>query len=133
MLAYMKLVAPTLTTLDHVILSHPHTDHVELMADLFEAYTVRQVWDSGRLNDVCGDRAFITAIKNQAGVQYHNVLQDLGTRSYDFASKACGGVQLQPATVTLTLSSRIVTGSPITLGQSATMQSFMSTAPTTSS
>src|SRR4029434_7758999 len=27
MLAYIKLVAPTLLTIDHLILSHPHTDH----------------------------------------------------------------------------------------------------------
>src|SRR5262249_1836135 len=114
------LVAPTLTTIDHVILSHPHTDHVELMADLFAAYAVRQVWDSGRLNDVCGYRAFITAIRNQAGVHYHNTLQDFGTLDHAFAAEVCD-VQLPGATVTLTLSSRIVTGSPITLGQSATM------------
>jgi competence protein ComEC len=121
MLAYLKLVAPTLTTIDHVILSHPHTDHVELMADLFGAYTVRQVWDSGPLNDVCGYRALVTAIRNQAGVQYHNTLQDLGTSDYAFVAKFCDGVQLQAATVTLTLSSVIVTGSPITLGQNASM------------
>jgi beta-lactamase superfamily II metal-dependent hydrolase len=50
MLAYLKAVAPTLTTIDHLILSHPHQDHVELLADLFAAYDVRQVWDSGRIN-----------------------------------------------------------------------------------
>jgi competence protein ComEC len=91
------------------------------MADLFGAYTVRQVWDSGRLNDVCGYRAFITAIRNQPGAQYHNTVQDLGTSDYAFVGKLCDGVQLQAATVTLTLSSVIVTGSPITLGQNASM------------
>jgi len=44
MLAYMKDVVPTLTIIDHVILSHPHRDHVELLPDLFAAYQVRQVW-----------------------------------------------------------------------------------------
>jgi beta-lactamase superfamily II metal-dependent hydrolase len=57
MLAYLRTVAPTLTTIDHVILSHPHRDHVELLPDLFEAYQIRQVWDSGRINDICGYRA----------------------------------------------------------------------------
>ena len=31
MLAYIKAVAPALTTINHVILSHPHRDHVQLM------------------------------------------------------------------------------------------------------
>ena len=34
MLAYIKAVAPALTTIDELILSHPHRDHVELLADL---------------------------------------------------------------------------------------------------
>ena len=120
MLAYMKLVAPMLTTLDHVILSHPHTDHVELMADLFATYDVKQVWDSRRINDVCGYRKFITAVHDKPGVQYHNALQDFGTRDYAFGPKLCDA-QLPATTVTLNLSSRITTGTPITLGQSASM------------
>ena len=32
-LAYLATLSPQLTKLDHVILSHPHRDHVELMAD----------------------------------------------------------------------------------------------------
>ncbi len=47
MLADIRAVAPTLAVIDHVILSHPHRDHVELLPDLFAAYQVRQVWDSG--------------------------------------------------------------------------------------
>jgi len=35
MLAFIRQVTPTLTTLDHVILSHPHQDHVVLLPDLF--------------------------------------------------------------------------------------------------
>jgi competence protein ComEC len=120
MLSYIKLVAPALTTIDHLVLSHPHTDHVELMADLFGAYTVRQVWDSGRLLDGCGYRAFVTAIHDHPDVQYHNALQDLGTRDYAFAARMCS-VQLPETTVTLKLSSMISTGTPITLGQAAAM------------
>jgi len=36
-LAYLKSVRPDLTTLDHVILSHPHKDHVELLPDVLAA------------------------------------------------------------------------------------------------
>jgi beta-lactamase superfamily II metal-dependent hydrolase len=41
MLAFMQAAAPTLTTIDHMILSHPHRDHVELLPDLFGSYSVR--------------------------------------------------------------------------------------------
>src|SRR4029079_12290434 len=51
MLAYIKAVAPTHTTIDELVLSHPHRDHVELLPDLFAAYHVGHVWDSGRVND----------------------------------------------------------------------------------
>ena len=64
MLAFLKVAAPALTTIDELILSHPHRDHVELLPDLFAAYQVRQVWDSGRVNDICGYRAFLTAVRD---------------------------------------------------------------------
>jgi beta-lactamase superfamily II metal-dependent hydrolase len=119
-LAYIKAVAPTLTTIDQLILSHPHRDHVELLPDLFAAYAVRQVWDSGRLNDICGYRAFITAVHDEPGVQYHNALQDFGTRNYSFTATTCYGQAVPAQNVQLTLSSRI-TDLPVTLGQNATM------------
>jgi len=121
MLAYMKDAAPTLTTIDHLILSHPHRDHVELLPDLFGAYQVRQVWDSGRVNDICGYRAFLMAVRDEPGVQYHNALQDFGTRSYSFAGGMCYGNALPAETLTLTQASRI-TDSVVTLGQSASMK-----------
>src|SRR5262249_22325110 len=40
MLAYLKLVKPDLKVIDHLILSYPHRDHVELLPDLFGAYQV---------------------------------------------------------------------------------------------
>jgi competence protein ComEC len=120
MLAYLRAVAPMLTTIDHVILSHPHRDHVELLPDLFGAYEVRQVWDSGRINDICGYRAFLTAVRNESGVQYHNALQDFGTRAYPFVAKTCYGTALPAEALTLTHASRI-DESPVTLGQNASM------------
>ena len=47
-LAYLAKVRPDLKVIDHVILSHPHKDHVEMMDDVFETYEVRNVWDFGR-------------------------------------------------------------------------------------
>lgn len=121
MLAFMKHVAPSLATIDHVILSHPHRDHVELLPDLLSAYQVRQVWDSGRVNDICGYRAFLTAVRDEPGVQYHNALQDGGTRTYAFAAKNCYGQSLSAEVLTLTQATRI-NEQPIVLGQGATMK-----------
>jgi competence protein ComEC len=120
MLAYIKAVAPTLTTIDQLILSHPHRDHVELLPDLFTAYQVRQVWDSGRTNDICGYRAFLTAVRDEPGVQYHNALQDFGTQRFSFQAATCYGQALPAEVVQLTLSSRI-SETPITLGRNASM------------
>ena len=120
LLAYLRAVAPTLTTIDHVILSHPHRDHVELLRDLFETYQIAQVWDSGRIHDVCGYRAFLSAVHDEPGVAYHNALQDFGTRDYPFAAKNCYGEELPATTLHLQQASRI-TEAPIVLGQNASM------------
>jgi len=120
MLAYLRAVAPTLTTIDHVILSHPHRDHVELLPDLFANYQVREVWDSGRSNDICGYRAFLTAVRNEPGVRYHNALQDHGTASVPFAEKTCYGQALPGENIQLPLSDRI-SETPVELGRDASM------------
>src|ERR1043165_2844370 len=120
MLAYLKLVMPTLQVIDHVILSHPRTDHVELMPDVLRTYDVLNVWDSGRLNDVCGYRYLLTAIRDKPTIQYHNALQDFGIKDYTFTAKQCDE-SLPAATIRVPLSSRIATGVPISLGASATM------------
>ena len=90
-LAYLKAVSLTLMIIDDLILSHPHRDHAELLPDLFAAYQVREVWDSGRINDICGYRAFVEAVRDEPGVKYHNALQDFGTGSYTFGAGTCYG------------------------------------------
>lgn len=120
MLAFIKAVAPTLTTIDQLILSHPHRDHVELLPDLFGAYEVRQVWDSGRVNDICGYRAFITAVLAHPSIQYHNALQDSGSQDYSFAAGTCYGDHLPAVVLHVPLSNRI-NQVPVPLGQGASM------------
>jgi phosphoribosyl 1,2-cyclic phosphodiesterase len=75
----IRAVAPTLTTIDQLILGHPHRDHIELLPDLFEAYQVGQVRDSGRVNDICDYRAFLTAVRDEPGARYHKALQEFRT------------------------------------------------------
>ena len=106
--------------IDQLILSHPHRDHVELLPDLFGAYEIKQVWDSGRINDICGYRAFLTAVRDEPGVRYHNALQDFGMRDYAFAAGTCYGQSLPATTLQLTQASRIA-NTPVTLGQQAAM------------
>lgn len=120
MLAYMNEVVPGLDTIDHVILSHPHRDHVELMPDLFARYVVRQVWDSGRLNDICGYRAFLSAVRDEPGVAYHTATQDAGTGSQPFVAKTCYGQALPAETLQVVHASRI-DQTPVTLGQGSSM------------
>jgi beta-lactamase superfamily II metal-dependent hydrolase len=122
LIAYVKAIAPALTTIDHLILSHPHQDHVELLPDLLATYQVREVWDSGAVNNICGYRAFVQAIHGEPGVRYHNALQDGGTHAVSFASKpgGCYGNPAPTTTITLSLGSRI-DESPIALGQNASM------------
>ena len=120
MLAYVKAVAPTLTTIDHLILSHPHTDHVVLLPDLLAAYQVRQVLDSGRLNDICGYRALLTAVISEPGVEYHSATQDFGTRDYSFEGKNCYGQPL-PTQVLHVLHASRISNLPVPMGQGASM------------
>jgi competence protein ComEC len=77
--SYLARAVPTLTTLDDVILSHAHRDHVELLADVLTAYDVREVWDSGRINNIDGYRLFIEAVSNEPGVIYHSAVHGAGT------------------------------------------------------
>lgn len=115
MLAYIKAVAPGLTTINHVILSHPHRDHVQLMAELFGAFQVNEVWDSGALNPICAYRAFLAAVRDEPGAQYHTAAQNFGTQDFTFTNADCAEV------VHVTHASSITTGSPVQLGQGASM------------
>ena len=119
-LAYLRAVAPALTTIDHVILSHPHRDHVELLSDLFQHYQVRHVWDSGAVNPICGYRAFLTAVRDEPGVAYHSAVQDFGTRTVPSDSKQCYGQALPAETLQFSHASRI-SEFPVALGAGASM------------
>ena len=120
LIAYLRKVRPDLTSIDHVILSHPHRDHVELLADLIGAYQIRNVWDSGALNPICGYRAFLGAIAARPGVAYHDAIGGLGQRTVHFSAAPCYGAALPDEDITLTEASRI-TPAPVALGQGAQM------------
>ena len=90
-LAYIQSVHPGLQTLDHLVLSHPHKDHLELLPDILERLAVRNVWDSGTVNKTRGYCRFLKKVELEPGVQYHDAIASGGVHEVNFTSKACKG------------------------------------------
>jgi len=119
-IAFLHKVRPDLHRLDHVILSHPHRDHVELLPDVIDQYQVGDVWDSGRVNPICGYRLFLQEIAAHPSIVYHNALAGGGEDDAPFPAQKCYGQDLPAGTVNVKQGSQI-TMSPVRLGDSATM------------
>jgi len=60
--------------LDHVVLSHPHADHGSALDLVVHCYDVKNVWDSGRVNDAVFYRDFIEAVAKSTTATYHTAL-----------------------------------------------------------
>jgi beta-lactamase superfamily II metal-dependent hydrolase len=110
-LAYLRAVRPGLQRIDHLVLSHPHKDHSELMPDVVAAYDVGNIWDSGSVNPICSYRALLQNVAAESGSTYHHATGRPGAHSVSFEAKTCYGRPLPAATVT------IVRAEPITIGQ----------------
>ncbi|MEA3048888.1 MAG: competence protein ComEC, partial [Sphingomonadales bacterium] len=119
-LAYLHKVRPDLTTIDHLILSHPHEDHDAMMEDVLQAYSVRNVWDSGAVNDTCAYRAFLDAIIAEPGVVYHDALTSGGHRDQPMKARSCRGSKRAAATLHIPQGPRIGT-TAVPLGAGAQM------------
>ena len=121
LMAFLSAAYPNLTRLDHVILSHPHRDHVELLPDVMRALDIGDVWDSGAINNICGYRAFIDVVADKA-LTYHNARYNYGTHTiHSPEEKRCYGLPNAPFNVTVNHSSQI-DEQPITLGDNASMR-----------
>lgn len=112
--AYIHAVRPDLRRLDHVILSHPHKDHVQLMPDIFRVFEVKNVWDSGRVNKTDGYCHFLEAVSAEPGVTYHDAIASNQTRSVTFSGSGCNG------TIVLHEGEKM-TAAPVALGVGASM------------
>jgi competence protein ComEC len=121
-LAYLRAVRPDLTTIDHVILSHPHKDHSELMPDVLAAYRVRNVWDSGALNPICSYRALLENTAAELGVTYHDAIGGSGSHDAAFAAQTCYGRRLPASTVHIARGSQMTGGLVVSLGAGASMR-----------
>jgi beta-lactamase superfamily II metal-dependent hydrolase len=121
-LAYLRAVAPDLTVIDHLILSHPHEDHDAMIDDILATFQVRNVWDSGSFNNACAYHAFLDAVAAEPGVVYHDALGSGGTHDATFtaSSRACHGA-VRTATVQVPRGSQIAPGVAIPLGAGAQM------------
>lgn len=64
--------------LDHVFVSHPHRDHLELLPDVFRCYSVANVWESGQEADTGGFRALRAAIEREPTIRHR-----LGGRDFE--------------------------------------------------
>ncbi len=54
--------------LAHVVLSHPHRDHLSLLPDVFRCHAVANVWESGTTAESDAYRAFDEAVRAEPGV-----------------------------------------------------------------
>ncbi|MCC7537509.1 MAG: MBL fold metallo-hydrolase [Deltaproteobacteria bacterium] len=58
-------------TIDYLILSHPHSDHVSMLDDVLSCYRVRDVWDAGVPVETVAYADFLEQVSAEPGVRYH--------------------------------------------------------------
>ena len=119
--AYLRRVRPDLQVIDHLILSHPHRDHVELLPDLFDAYQVRNVWDSGRVHDICGYRSFLTKVAAEPAVTYHDAHPPVALHAVALEPRPACGTSTTPFVISIPHGPPITRGLVVPLGAGARM------------
>ena len=122
LMAFLSAAYPNLTRIDHVILSHPHRDHVELLPDVMRVLDIGDVWDPGVINDICGYRAFIDVVADKA-LTYHTAMHNYGEHMINFSkdSGSCYGSPRHAREVSVNHGNQI-DEQPISLGQNASMR-----------
>ena len=112
--AYIRAARPDLTRIDHLILSHPHKDHLQLMPGVSERFQVANILESGRVNKTDGYCHFLKAAMAEPGALYHDAIASHATRSVPFTGSGCNG------TVTVRQAA-MMTEEPVALGLAASM------------
>ena len=121
LLAFLRRARPDLRRIDHLVLSHPHTDHVSLLPDVLDAYDFGEVWDSGRVNGICGYRAFLERVAARTGVVYHSAIGIGPVHRAGFKEMTCRGARLAPTVVELA-AGPVIGRDAVPLGRGATMR-----------
>src|SRR3546814_17969657 len=89
--AYIAAVRPALARIDHLILSHPHKDHLQLMLDIFRRFQVAQVWESGRVTKTAGYCHFLKAAMADPSVPYPDATASNTPRTVPFSGSDGNG------------------------------------------
>lgn len=113
--AYIAAVRPALARIDHLILSHPHKDHLQLMPDIFARFQIGHVWDSGRVNKTDGYCHFLKAAMAEPGAQYHDAIASNASRSVTFSGSGCSGA-------VIVREAAMMDAAPVPLGAGADMR-----------
>ena len=58
-------------TIDHLVLSHAHRDHISMLGDVLHCYKVSNVWEPGAVYDQSAYRDFVASVAAEPGVVYH--------------------------------------------------------------
>lgn len=101
--------APTTRrAIDHVVLSHPHLDHASALELVLHCYDVKQVWDSGRINEAVFYREFLAAVGKSTAV--YRTAATVPERK---------DVTVKGFTITIPTWERFSEGDAVTLGEGA--------------
>jgi beta-lactamase superfamily II metal-dependent hydrolase len=113
--AYIRAARPGLDRIDHLILSHPHKDHLQLMPAVFDAFRIGHVWESGRVNKTDGYCHFLKAAMAEPGARYHDAIASNATRTVTFSGSGCNGaVTVRQA--------EMMNATPVALGTGASLR-----------
>jgi competence protein ComEC len=121
-LAFVKATLPPGRRVDHVILSHPHRDHVELLPDVLRAFPPRQVWEPGIMNPICGYVRFLEAVQ-ETQAAHHTAAFASGTHQVDPGKGVCTAAQggVRGGAIELRHDTQIQRGLQVPLGSFAQM------------
>jgi competence protein ComEC len=119
-LAYLRAIRPDLRCIDHVILSHAHIDHVNLLPDVLSAYDVPNVWAPGSAGGNAAYKRFLKSVASEPGATFHQAIGMPDSARADVPVQNCSN---RPQSMAGGSPSRTVTiaSGPIRLGAGATM------------
>lgn len=120
-LAFVKATLPAGKRVDHVVLSHPHRDHVELLPDVLRAFPPREVWEPGIMNPICGYVRFLEAVRDTKSV-HHTAAFAPGAHDVDPGKAVCTTTQgVRGGVLGLRHDTQITKGLRVPLGSEAQM------------
>ncbi len=121
---FIQYHQPNLKRIDHLIVSHPHKDHISLLPDVLNNFHVNNVWDSGADYDSCIYAEFLSAVK-KSDAEYHTATNNFGVKNI---SMNLGSSCQFPSAIKLNYGSRINTEEKIMLDKNISIQFLYATA-----